>query len=69
MSSLRGGEVALCANERFLSTMNQHVSFQIISFHAPVAALVATVGLLPIMLNHMCLEAFDHFEGDIALKT
>ena len=49
--------------------MNQHVSFQIISFDARVAALVATVGLLPIMLNHMCFEAFDHLERDIALKT
>ena len=49
--------------------MNKHVSFQIISFDARVAALVATVGLLTIMLNHVRFEIFGHLEGEIALNT
>ena len=45
---------ALCTNKRLLSAVNQHVGFQMRSFVACVAALVATVGLLLIMMKLMC---------------
>ena len=49
--------------------MNQHVSFQMISFGACVAALVAAVGLLSIMLKHVRFVVFGRLEGEIGLKT
>ena len=49
------GVVALFANNRCLSTVNKIVSFQIRSFNACVAALLATVGLLSTMFKHVCV--------------
>ena len=49
--------------------MNQHVTFQMRSIDASVAALVATVGLRSVMLNHMCPDVFVHLEGEVALTT
>ena len=40
---LSTGEVALFANKRLLSTVNQHVSFQMRNVDAFVATLIATV--------------------------
>ena len=54
VTSLSAGVVALFANKRLLSAVNQHVGFQMRSFVACVAALVATVGLLLIMMKLMC---------------
>ena len=51
VTSCRAGVVALFANKRLLSTVNHHVHFQMISFDGRVAALVATVGLLSLMLK------------------
>ena len=64
------GVVALFANERLLSTVNQHVSFQLRSTNGLVTTLIATVGLLFIMLlMHVCFQVFLHLEGDITLNT
>ena len=46
------GEVALFGNKRLQPTVSQHVGFQIKSFDACVAALVATVGLLSTIRVH-----------------
>ena len=62
-------EAALFANKRILPYMNQHVTFQMRSIDASVAALVATVGLRSVMLNHMCPDVFVHLEGEVALTT
>ena len=69
VTSCCAGVVALFANKRLFSTVNQHVSFQLRSFDACVAALVATLGLLSMMLNRVHFEVFLRFEGDIALNT
>ena len=62
--------VTLFANERLLSTVNQHVSFQLRSTNGLVTTLIATVGLLFIMLlMHVCFQVFLHLEGDITLNT
>ena len=66
-TSMCAGVAALCARKRFLSTVNQHVFLQINSTDARVAALVATVGLLSIMLKQVPVEVFGHLEGEIAL--
>ena len=47
--SLFGGEIALCASKRLLTTMNQHMSFQNAWPFTCEVALVATVGLLSII--------------------
>ena len=47
--SMFGGVIALCASKRLLTTMNQHMPFQIAWPIACVVALVATVGLLSII--------------------
>ena len=52
-SSCCAREFALFANKGLLSTVNQHVAFQMRSIVACVAALVATVGLLSMMLKHL----------------
>ena len=69
VTSLSAGVVALFANKWLFSTVNQHVGFQMRSFVACVAALVATLGLLSMMLNRVHFEVFLRFEGDIALNT
>ena len=69
VTSCCAGVVALFANKRLLSTVNQHVGFQIRSLGAGVAALVATVGFLSMMLDRVHFEVFLRFEGDIALNT
>ena len=62
LTSLFG--VALCAAERLLSTR-----MCVFSPDALAAALVATVGLLSIVL-HVLYEVFGHHdEGEIALST
>ena len=61
--------VTLCATEKLLPTMNQHVSFQLISFDAGVSALVATLGLLSTVLKHVHFKVFGHLEGDVAQIT
>ena len=43
------GEVALFGNKRLHPTVSQHVGFQIKSFDASVAALVAAVGLVTLL--------------------
>ena len=47
--SLFGGVITVCASERLLTTMNQHMAFQFARPIACVVALVATVGLLSII--------------------
>ena len=47
--------------------MNQHVTFQMRSFDAQIAALVATVLLPPTMLNHVRFQVFGCLEGEITL--
>ena len=69
VTSWCAGVVALFANKWFFSTVNHHVSFQLRSFDACVAALVATLGLLSMMLNRVHFEVFLCFEGEIALNT
>ena len=69
VTSLFAGVVALFANKRLFSTVNQHVGFQIRSLVACVAALVATVGLLSMMLDRVHFEVFLRFEGEVALNT
>ena len=59
VTSCCAGVVALFANKRLLSTVNQHVDFQMRSFVACVAALVATVGLLAIMGKQILFELFS----------
>ena len=68
-TSLFAGVVALCANQRLLSTVNQQVSLQIGSFDARVAAMVAAVEHLSTMLELVRFEIFWHLEGDIAMNT
>ena len=64
------GVVALFAFERSLSTVNQHVGFQMRITNGLVTTLVATVGLLSIMkLMHVCFKVSLRPEGDIALNT
>ena len=54
-TSLFAGVFALCAVERFLSTVNQHVAFQVCGIDAGVAALVASMTLLSTMLKPVCV--------------
>ena len=62
--------VTLFANERLLSTVNQHVSFQLRSTNGLVITLVATVGLLSLMLlMHVCFQVSLRLECDNALNT
>ena len=69
-TSLIAGVVALLANKRLLSTVNQHVSFQMRSTNGLVITLVATVGLLSLMLlMHVCFQISLRLEGAIALNT
>ena len=63
------GVVALFASKRFLSTVNQHVGFQLGSSAARVATLVASVSLLSTMLQHVRFKIFILLEGEIALTT
>ena len=49
LRSLVGGVIALCASKRLLTNMDQNMAFQIARPIACVIALVATVGLLPII--------------------
>ena len=63
MTSLSKGVLALHANKRLFSAVHQHVFLQISSTDARIAALVATVGLLPIMLEHVRFEVFGCLEG------
>ena len=60
---------ALFANKRFLSTMNEHMGFQVCSVDACVATLIANVGLLFTMLKNVHFEVFGCLERDIGLKT
>ena len=46
ITSVFGGENALCATKRLLITVNTHVDFKVAQPIASVATLVATVGLL-----------------------
>ena len=69
-TSCCAGVFALFANERLLSTVNQHVDFQMRSFVACVAALVATVGLLSVMLlKPMLFQVIAHLGVEISLYT
>ena len=69
-TSLIAGVVALLTNKRLLSTVNQHVSFQMRSTNGLVITLVATVGLLSLMLlMHVCFQVSLRLECDIALNT
>ena len=69
-NSCCAGVFALFANERLLSTVNQHVDFQMRSFVACVAALVATVGLLSVMLlKPMLFQVIAHLGVEISLYT
>ena len=49
MKSMFGGKIAQCANKRPLTTMNQHMFFQVARQIACVVAFVATVGLFSII--------------------
>ena len=71
VTSLCAGIVALFATEWLLSTVNQHVDLQFRSTNGLVSTLVATVGLLSIMLKlvHVCLQVSLCLEGGIALNT
>ena len=62
------GVVTLCASKRLLSAVNQHVLFQMSSFDACVATLVATVELLSIILNQVYFKVFGHLEGEIVFN-
>ena len=67
-TSLCAGVVTLFAIKRLLSTVNQHVSFQMRSFYAWVAALGATVGLPSIVLKHVRFEILGHLKGKIVFS-
>ena len=70
VTSLCEGVVALFANERLFTTVNQHVAFQLRSTIGLVTTLAASVGLCYIMLlMHMCLQVPLRLESDIALNT
>ena len=70
VTSFCAGVVTLFATERLLSTVNHNVDLQMRSINGLVSALVATVGLLFIMLlMHVCCLVFLRIEGDIALNT
>ena len=69
MTSLSKGVLALHANKRPFFAVHQHVFLQISSTDARIAALVATVGLLPIMLEHVRFEVFGCLEGEMAQGT
>ena len=43
--------------------------FQVSGNYAWVATLVADVGILSIMLEHVHFEVFSHLEGEIAQNT
>ena len=65
----------LCRNscsvckQKVFSTVNQLVCYQLWSTDGCVAALDATMGLLHIILKHVCFEIFGHLKGEIALNT
>ena len=61
-TSSGAGLVALFADKRPFSTLNQHVSFQICSTDAWETALVATLGLFPIMQKHVRFDIFGHLK-------
>ena len=67
VTSLIAGVVALFANKRLLSTVNQHVSFHIWSNVACVAALVAAVGVLFIVLMHLWFDFLGHLRLETAV--
>ena len=67
-NSLIAGVVALFADKRLFSTVNQHVSFHILSNVACVATLVATVGVLSIVLMHLWFNSLGHLHLEIALN-
>ena len=62
------GIIALFANKRLQSTVNQHVDFQMRSFVACVAALVGTVGVLSIVLRHLWFDSLGHLQLEIAMN-
>ena len=69
VTGLCAGKVALFANKRLLSSINQHVSSQLKSTDALVSTLLSTVGLLSNMMKHVRFQVFCHFEGEITLNT
>ena len=68
VTSLFAGVVALFANKRPFPTVNQHVGFHIWSNVTCVAAQVATVGVLSIVLMHLCFDSLGHLQLEIAMN-
>ena len=66
---LRWSSCTVCKQKAFLHYEPAYMSLQLRSTDGCVAALVATVGLLTIMLKHVRFEIFGHLEGKIALNT
>lgn len=64
ISSMIGGVSALCASERLLTTVTQHMTFQMARPITCVVTLVATVGLRSIirtLLGMSCKVVNLHF--------
>ena len=69
VTGLCAGKVALFANKRLLSSINQHVSFKLKSTDAWVSAVVSTMRLLSNMMKQVHFQVSCHFEGEITLNT
>ena len=59
--------VAMCTNKRFLSAVNQHVSFQLGRSVARIATLVALVILLCIKINLSCVRFVGHLDISLSM--
>ena len=59
--------VAMSTSKRFLSAVNQHVSFQLGRSVARIATLVALVILLCIKINLSCVRFVGHLDISLSM--